>query len=605
MNNRLLFHYQQELGLVHHLSEEFSKAHPKIARRLRLDGKNIADPETARLLQTFALSNARLSYDLEDDFSFLSDALLNTFHPHLNAPLPAFSIAQFQPSAIKLNNKLNLSKHLLLQSTTKNNEHCFFRTCYDVDIFPVIITEAELISKPAIMPAVSFLTHANAFLRIRLKGLDEKIHLPDVDIEKLRFFINLPSALAYKLYELIFNHSVGVVAASSNMDTSPIILSVSDIQPVGFNHEEEILPYRDTINFSYRLLMDFFAFPEKFLFFDINHLSQIITKKCTQSGDSLDIIFYFDQTDNELEKNIKSDNFKLFCTPVINLFDAEISRIEIKPSEQKYLLPTDKNLEIYAVNKITLHDDDQQEKTLEPFFSDIISSSMPHYHVLRKPAWEAGEYLKPGSESFLYFQRVENFFVDTKNPYISSKVLCTNRDLPTQLDTENKNTRLHLVENRIDAIKEICFLKKITPSSYSFMQPGLSWQYLSTLNLNYFSLTNDQEGLNALRNLLSIYMCGIIVNKIREEILSGFLSIRTQMITVRSTYVRENRFCQGVQITLQLDEAKFSAIGLYLFCHILANFFTGWFSKNSTIVLVILSSSGKELYSVKPRYGER
>lgn len=605
MNNRLLLHYQQELALAHHLAEEFAKAHPKIAGRLRLDGKNIGDPETTRLLQTFALSNARISHRLEDDFSFLSDALLNTLHPHLYAPLPAFSIVQFEPDAIKLNSKLVLDKHLMLKSATKNEELCFFRTCFDVDIFPIVITEAELISKPAVMPAVSFFNQANAFLRIRLEGLDDKVDLTKSGIEKLRLFIHFSSSEAYKLYDLIFNHCIGVVAATNTTDISPIILPLSDIQPVGFQPEEELLPYGQATPCSYRLLTEFFAFPEKFLFFDINHLSHIIANKCYQPGDGLEIIFYLNQTDLQLEKKIKPDNLRLACTPVINLFNRDIDRIEINATQQKYLLPTDKNLEIYHVDQVTVYFDDQHEKALKPFFADQFSfSSLPHYHVMRKPAWEGGEYLKPGSEIFLYFQDIQNFFLEYKNPQISSKVLCTNRDLPAHLDTTHKNTVLSLVENKTDALRSICFLKKLSLPSRPFMQPGLRWQYLSTLNLNYFSLTNDQEGLDALRNLLDIYMTELHI-KAKDEILRGLLLLQTQMITVRSTHVRENSFSQGIKISLRIDEAIFDSMGLYLFCYILSHFFTAWFSKNLTIILVVYSSSGKELYSGEPRRGER
>ncbi len=588
MNNRLSFHYQQELALVYQLIEEFAQAHPKIAARLRLDGKNIADPETARLLQTFALSNARLSYNLDDNFSFLSDTLLNSLHPHLYAPLPAFSIVQFQPNALKLNHHVNLKKHLSLQPAANNDEQCFFRTCYDVDIFPVKITEVELISQPAVMPVVYFLNQTNAFLRIRLEGLDDKIHLAKSGIEKLRLFIDLPTELAYKLYELIFDHYLGAVVVSHTTDTAPVLLPLSDIQAVGFHPDEEILPYSQTTGHPYRLQIEFFAFPEKFLFFEINNLCQSIAQKCTQAGQGVEIIIYLDQSNYELEKILKPDHLKLFCTPVVNLFDAETARIEINPKQEKYLLPTDKNLEIYQVHQVTVVYDDQQEK--------ILSDS--DFHVLRRPSWEAGDYLKIGSESFLYFQTSQNLFNDDKYPQISSKLLCTNRELPAELNNENKNMLLTLVENKTDVLKAICFIKKILPPTRPFMQPELGWQYLSSLHLNYFSLTDDQDGLCALRNLLAIYIPDTRV-KNKAEILSGLLAFRTQMVTLRSSRVRENCFCQGIKIRMHLDEAKFESIGVYLFCQILSRFFTAWFSKNLPIILVVLSSTGKVLFNIE------
>lgn len=44
------------------------------------------------------------------------------------------------------------------------------------------------------------------------------------------------------------------------------------LSEVGFGRDEAILPYGDTSFQGYRLLQEYFCFPQKFLFFDLKNL---------------------------------------------------------------------------------------------------------------------------------------------------------------------------------------------------------------------------------------------------------------------------------------------------------------------------------------------
>ena len=47
------------------------------------------------------------------------------------------------------------------------------------------------------------------------------------------------------------------------------------LRPVGFGADEGMLPYPDRSFVGYRLLQEYFALPEKFLFFDLRGLAGV------------------------------------------------------------------------------------------------------------------------------------------------------------------------------------------------------------------------------------------------------------------------------------------------------------------------------------------
>jgi type VI secretion system protein ImpG len=65
-------------------------------------------------------------------------------------------------------------------------------------------------------------------------------------------------------------------------------------------------------------------------------------------------------------------------------------------------------------------------------------------------------------------------------------------------------------------------------------------------------------------------------------------------------------FCQGVEVSLQLDEDKFTGSGLFLFASVLERFLALYGSVNSfTRLVVTLRGREGELRRWPPRLGER
>ena len=115
-------------------------------------------------------------------------------------------------------------------------------------------------------------------IRLELRCLGG-IKLPNWRSSTLRFFLHGESPLVYALYELLLNNTCQVqlrplrrTAGRSNRWSAPS----SSLRPVGFGPDEGMLPYTPRSFLGYRLLQEYFAFPEKFLFFDLGELDRAV-----------------------------------------------------------------------------------------------------------------------------------------------------------------------------------------------------------------------------------------------------------------------------------------------------------------------------------------
>jgi type VI secretion system protein ImpG len=271
MSDELLPYYDRELAFVRRLGAEFAEAHPKIAGRLRLSADTAEDPHVERLIEAFAYLNARLRHKLDDDFPELSDAMLSVLYPHYLAPIPSLAIVQFvlDRSQGELTAGYGIPQETVLETEPIDGHPCRFRTCYPVTLWPVELREARLAARPFAAPVTPFSASAAAVLRIQLQCLSNDVTFAALTMDRLRCYLKGQSQHVYALYELLFNNVVGIALAASPQDPQPVLLGPESIEPVGFERDQGLLPYTPRTFVGYRLLTEYFSFPEKFLFFDL------------------------------------------------------------------------------------------------------------------------------------------------------------------------------------------------------------------------------------------------------------------------------------------------------------------------------------------------
>jgi type VI secretion system protein ImpG len=128
MDNELLLQYQQELSFIRKIGDQFAIAHPKIAGHLRSGSKAVEDPHVARLIEAFALFNARIQNKIAYDTPEISNAFLNLLYPDYLAPIPSMSLVQFQTDNHKCPYKKIIPADTLITSDKDHGEVCYFTT---------------------------------------------------------------------------------------------------------------------------------------------------------------------------------------------------------------------------------------------------------------------------------------------------------------------------------------------------------------------------------------------------------------------------------------------------------------------------------------------
>ena len=264
MRDELLAYYERELTFLRQKGAEFAEQYPKVASRLLLEANRCEDPHVERLIEAVALLAARVHLRLDDDFPEITQALLNVVYPHYTRPIPSMSIAEFHLREGKLTTLFRVPRNATLYSRPVGSQPCTFRTCYDTDVWPMSVREAQWTAIDRLDPPLRA-PGAVAALRVRIDCWPD-VRFADLPLESLRFYLNGEPALVHTLYELLCNNCTSIVLRDPRpkFRQRPIELVADALKAVGFEDDEAMLPHSDRSFGGYRILQEYFAFPERF-----------------------------------------------------------------------------------------------------------------------------------------------------------------------------------------------------------------------------------------------------------------------------------------------------------------------------------------------------
>lgn len=603
MSDELLPYYDRELAFVRRLGAEFAEAHPKIAGRLRLSPDTAEDPHVERLIEAFAYLNARLRHKLDDDFPELSDAMLSVLYPHYLSPIPSLAIVQFvlDRSQGELTAGYAVPRETLLETEPVDGQPCRFRTCYPVTLWPVELCQAGLAARPFAAPVTPFSASAAAVLRIRLQCLSNDVTFAALTLDRLRFYLKGQAQHVYALYELLFNNVLGIALAASPQDPQPALLAPECIEPVGFERDQGLLPYTPRSFVGYRLLTEYFSFPEKFLFFDLAGLGN---GALAPAGRTLDVYCYLDRSLPDLEQNITADSFQLGCTPAINLYPQRAEPIALTHTESEYRVVPDarrpRSCEVYSIDRVSATSPADETREFSPFYSVRHASAgnpqKAFWHAVRRPA--SG--VDPGTEVYLSLLDLQFDPAAPADWTLDVQTTCLDRDLPHRLPFGEGEPRLRLPGGA--PLQRIACLTRPTRTLRPALRRGALWRLISHLSLNHLSLANGEQGADALREILKLY--DFADSAQTRAMLDGILDVHSRRIVGRAGGGRPG-FCRGVEVTVHFDETRFAGSGVYLFACVLERFLGLYCSVNSFSRLVATTNMREgELRRWAPRAGE-
>lgn len=570
MSDSLLPYFNRELVAIRKLAAEFAEAHPKIAGRLRLAADAVDDPHVARLLDGSAFLAARVHQRLDDEFPELTDALLGVLYPHYLAPVPACSVVQFssQPDLLV---PFEVAPGLAIDSEPVRGENCRFRTAYPVTLWPVEIESVRLSGLPLAAPANPLANGAVSVLRIALKCANPEASFAQLGMEKLRFFLRAPANIALPLYELLCGHALSIAYADGPTDPNPVIVGGDAVEPVGFAPEEALLPWPARSFSGFRLLTEYFAFPEKFLFLDLTRMEG---KTLASGGNRMEIFVYLDRAMPELERALATDSLALGCTPVVNLFAQRCEPVPLSHTDSEYRIVPDVRrpgaLEVWGVQRVRETRPDGSFRPWRPFYrlthgDPDVGVPGGFYHVVRRDAAPPLH----GSEVFLAPDDPQFDPDQPSDTVLSIDALCTNRDLPGELPFGGGHPRMRLVEGAA-AITRVTCLTAPSPGLRPLLRERGFWRLVSHLSLGHLSVVGGSEGAAALKEVLRLY--DLRDSAETRAAIDALLAVSARPGTARVPGGRIGAFCRGLDVMLEFDQRVWQVGGLYLLASVLDRF---------------------------------
>jgi type VI secretion system protein ImpG len=607
MSDPLLEHYQRELAYVRRLGAEFAQAYPKVAGNLRIGPDSVEDPHVSRLVEAFAFLNARVRQKLDDDFPELSEAMLSVLYPHYLSPIPSLAVVQFEAKP-DLAVAQVIQRGEMIETEPIEGEPCRFRTCYPTTVWPIRIEDVKLAGRPLGGPAATRVPGAQSSLRIALGCGPDTVDFPTLAPDTLRFFLRGQAAHSYALYELVHRGCLQVCVAAAPDDRNPILLDRACIRPVGFGPDEGVLPYPARSFLGYRLLTEFFAFPEKFLYFEVTGIGEAIRARGTTR---LDLYLYLDRSIADLERNVGKESLALGCTPVVNLFSQDADPVRLNHVETEVRVVPDARrpyaMEVYSVDGVTLLTEEGEERPFQPFYSVRHSTAAEprdaYWLASRRRPPVSGDAKDAGTEVFLSMVDLKFDPAMPARGTLTAKTTCLNRDLPGRLPFGGGQPVLRLAEGG-SALKGVHCLTAPTRTLRPPLRNAALWRLLSHLTLGHLSLSDGADGAEALREILRLYdFAGTPESR---RIIEGLLTVTSREAIGRTVSEGIVGVCRGTEVTLEIDEARFVGSGLYLFASVLERFLALYGTVNSfTRLTVRIPTREGETWRWNPRAGDR
>ena len=622
MREELLHYYERELTFLRRMGAEFAQRYPKVAGRLMLEPNKCEDPHVERMLEAFAFLAARVHLKIDDDFPEISEALLNIVYPHYVRPIPAMSIAELKldPEQGKLTTGYKLPRGTMLYSRPVDGVPCRFQSSYDVTLWPVDVTAAQWTTPDRLRPPAR-LGDASAVLRLELR-CQADVTFSQLKLDTLRFYLDGEGNLTSALYELLNTSGREVVvreiaAKGKSTPAKTLTLPASVLRPAGLGPDEGILPYPGRSFEAYRLIQEYFVFPEKYLFLDLGGFDQVAAAGFGGAIEILIPIPAYERVDWRpmLEAGVTGSTFRLGCTPIVNLFSHVSEPILLNQRRPEYPLVADARrrltTEIFSVDSVTAVTPDS-ERTLQfrPFYAagqrlrgsreSANSASGGGYEGLywmskrRESGWRSDE----GTDILLSFVDRSGRSAHPNQDVATARLTCFNSDLPSRLPFGNPGGDFEL--DGAAPVREITALIKPTRVVQPPLGHSQTWRLISQLSLNYLSLV--ESGGDALRETLRLYDFADSV--IARKQIDGITGVRSEPAFARITTEHGLTFARGRRVEIDLDEEQFTGGGIFLFGTVLERFLGLYASINSFSILSARSAQRKRLvHEWPPRAG--
>ena len=586
--------FQQELQFLRNSVEEFTYAYPEISRELQLSAGRSGDPHVEQLLQSFAYLTGKLRADMELQRGETVNQMLHALYPNLIRSLPCMSVLQAHVETDGANfiNGYTLKKGALMSAKAcvqgnKKEHDCFMQCCYDTPLLPLRI------EKTTLSPVNNF-SHfekrpdVRAVLAVKIESyaMDQLYEYP---MDTLRFYIKDSSHRPF-IYRALADKLSGIAVKVGN---DIYDLKNDELTWLGFDDAHNVLPDEQSGQAAYRLLQEYFSFPDKFHFFEVHGIPK---DKITQS---FELLFLLDE--NNVKIKVPNDAFFLNSFPVINLYQKTFKPVQLEQTVHEYRLVADESQpelsEVHTISQVKSIGFDGRSKEVEPWLGGHKEQLTRLYYVSRlHPLVKPG---KAGCDTMISLFDSEFKTSDQIDQTLMIKGWCSNRQLPEWFRVGS-----FLMPVGKSAMKFASVIEPPTNFKGADLDASKNVKLVSQLTLNQLSLGEGPDRLATLKQILRLYANPELKTHLKQ--IDGLVSMEARSKVKRLGEASWRGHCRGTLVTLKVDEDCFDAANPLLFGRVLSHFFALYTTLNHFVQLSLTSRQKKgEWKTWPPRIGEQ
>ena len=609
-------YFEREYNYLQIAGEEFAEQHQAIAGKLRLSERQRKDPFVERLMEAFAFLAGRIHERLDDEIPEFTGGLLEQLFPQFLRPFPSCAILEAEGLTGALTKPAVINKGSEVQTPSGK-----YKVKYRVAPAPeekariiekeesaefVFHTTQELVVRPMNLKDVRVDTMPDKNMALILQiQLDRNVDFNSLELDNLRLYLHGAESIKYNLLLYLTRYVESIqMRELDRKDTSFTRLDSFEIHIPGLtdflespDSDQDMLPYARQSFKGYRLLQEYFAFPERFFFIDIKGLNAFTAGS---DGHPFEIALVFDRK-LSTEYFPTTKNILIHCTPIINLFDRPTEEVPVNQRMPEYYIVPDidrrKSREIYAVkNVVGIGEDRLDHYHYIPITSyDILDTNDPEYEYKRfystmRRALQSDmantviRLFGPSMDKDIFPKETLSIEAILSNGFLPSKYLEVGSitepiNFPGGLKVKNLTIPSEVLPN---------------PERQNYL-----WALISHLSLSFQTLAQAEN----LKTILSLYNWSPSFNNPNKKRIEGILNIKPPKV---KNIFRQRGLVRAIEFIIELDGKQFEhgEGDIYLFGWILNRFLSEYITINSFVILTIIDVETKKEYHWEPNLGK-
>lgn len=554
---------------------------------------SMPDPAAGRSMLAVSFRNAGAARQRDR-----ADDSLQALLQHDSSPaLPSCSVVQVESAGSRVPATIPRGTEL----ATKAQPACRFRTVYDVAIAPLAITSARFVPGVDVPPTLDIPAEAACAIAIAIESTDPAIALDEAMTGPLRLFIDADPATRAALHDALFTRTLCTCVQAGRQWSR---LAALPFAPVGCADDEALLPppaagFLENGRQGLRLLAEYFAFPEKFDFVDIDLAPALAGCPTGTLRLVLHVVLPALRPGSPSAGALQSlapSMLRPGCTPVINLFSRAAEPLPIAAERNTYPLRAfplqEAEAALYSVDAVTL---------LQPAGGGM-AMELPRFEVLRRV--QADRYwmvrhagTAGGPNTTISFVDGEQRPLALRGGTVAVQLTCTNGDAPASLPIGFPDG--DLTSSGIACRHPVRFLRRPSAPRLPASQDGRAWRQLATHASGEGDLM--QAALPALLDLLRLHAPADSAAAQRQ--LAGIVGLDHQAVTAWLPFPQGAACMRGTEVRLTIDEVAFGWCSVFVFAQVMERVLAGYAEEGSFMRLVVVSRECRELVRCAARAG--